>query len=257
LVDQAGGVMIFVSLLVGALLLAGTALWGLLGMLLLREISLLEFIAYATGFAVLVGVAILSVGTPLMWGAGLMALTVGVGFTRVRKWHNDRMIRRLEDKDIQDYTARTRKRPEIPYPYRKLAEIAASRGQLDKAVQWYREYLERAEDTTAQRRMERIVERIDEGEQQKVVCAECRQTNPADRRYCGTCGAVLPGKWEIVEQLQGRRGAGRVLMVSLGCVALGLIMAVTSFLPSFLCAVCFWVASIAFVYFLYKRILLF
>ena len=121
-----------VALFVGGLLAAGGCIWGLLGLLLMKEITFLEFVLYSGVFLGLILLAITAVP-----GAAIVAGALAIGFPLLRQWADAHALAKIEQSDIEKYMHAVQKRPEIPYPYRRLAEIHAKRGHYDVAADWY------------------------------------------------------------------------------------------------------------------------
>lgn len=255
-IASAGGVFIEVPLFAGALLLAGAAVWGLIGLYVMGEITLLELIAYSSIFAGLVGVGIVNYGQPLMWGAAGAATVLGLGFPVARKWANDRALHRMEEEDIEKYYLRTQERPDIPYPYKRLAEIYYRRRNYDVAIEWYSEYLKRAPDEGREirHRIERCVDLMERWRQRPKICTECSHENPGDARHCVNCGAMLPGAWEVLSVFRGKAGAGYFLTVAVLSLVGGVVLGFVTSLSHIYAMLCLWVAAVTFMCYLYKRV---
>lgn len=255
-IESVGGVFIGVSVLAGALLLAGAAVWGLLGLLLTKEITAPEFAFYCGAFLGLTVVAVTNWGGPLSLGAVGAAALLAIGFPVARRISNQLALDRIDAQDIARYEHSVRKRPEIPYPYRRLAELYAKRGNYAAAVEWYERYVARApqDESEVHHRRKRCLEMMQQADAHPRICAECRRVSPREARHCVHCGAMLPGWWEVIEAFRGRAGRGYLLTVAAACLVVGVILGMIAALPRVLSVLLLWVAAAAFVYYLYKRV---
>lgn len=241
-------------LIVGTLPLLGACVWGLLGLLLMKEITALEFVLYAGAFAGLTSVGTLT-GGPL---AGLgVAFTSAIAFPLLRRWANNHALLQMEREDIRKYEATIKTHPEFSYPYKRLAEIYYQRGNYDVAAHWYEKYMERTADENAKFRIKRCLELMEQAGEKPKLCTECRRRNPGDARYCAECGAILPGWWELIGPFRGRRGARLVLTVGVVSGAVSVVLGVVLGQGYFIAMLCFWWAALALVYYVYKRVTLY
>lgn len=255
MIAAAGGAIIGVAVLVGMLLVVGAFVWGLISLLIMRELSGLEFGLYLTGVLAAAGAAVLAWGSPLSLGIITLLILVGLSFPQIRKWANDAALRRMEREDIARFTQTVKARPEIPYAYRRLGDIYYKRGQWDEAVSWYKQYQELTQDPEIKFRMKRSLELLETAEEMTRLCADCHHANPSYARYCVQCGSLLPGPWEIVEAFRGRKGLNYLLMVALTSAGIGVVLALLfGFVATPYVILCFWIAAAAVVYLIYKRL---
>lgn len=255
-IESVGGVFVGVCLLVGALLLAGAAVWGLLGLLITREISAPEFAAYCGAFIGLMLVAVANLGGALSLGAAGAAALLAVGFPVARRMANQLALDRMDAEDITRYEHSVRKRPEIPYPYRRLAELHAKRGSYQAAAEWYERYVERVpqDEGEVHHHRKRCLELMQQAQTRPRVCAECRRVSPQEARYCVHCGAMLPGWWEVVAAFRGQAGRRYLLTLAAACLVLGIVGGTIVALPRLVSVLLLWIAAAAFMYYLYKRV---
>lgn len=254
MVGAAGGAFISAGLLAGCLLLAGMAVHGLLGLLLMKEISALEFVIYLGVFLVVVMAGVMCWGTPLVWAPALTAVSLAVGFPLARSWANTHAIVKMEQADIERYLESVQKRPDIPYPLRRLAEIHFGRGHYEVAAQWYGKYMERVQDAGIEFRIKRCTELMERAGKRVKVCTECQHQNPGAARYCVSCGAILPGAWEIIQAFHGKAGKRYLLQAIVVSLVVGVLLGFVTSLSHIYAVLCFWIAAAAFVYYLYKRV---
>lgn len=245
------GITLFAAVLLS--FMAAGCVWGLLGLLLMKEISSLEFILY-TG--VFLGLLIMGgVGGPPFGALGIpLAMGLAIGFPLARQWGNQHALARMEQEDIEKYELTVRKKPELPYPYQRLAEIHYKRHHYEAAREWYQRYLELQDEPEIHHRVKRCTDFIERAGQRVRLCSECRQENPAEARYCVACGALLPGWWELVEGFRGREGARHLLTVAVASLVLGVLLGLIPRLSPVFARACGFVAAAAFVYYLYKRV---
>jgi tetratricopeptide (TPR) repeat protein len=252
-VGAAGPAIFLAAGIMGGLLLLGACIWGLLGLLLMKEISGLEFLLYTGALLGLVVFGIL--GATGLGPIGLLpAVLLAIAFPLSRRWANQRGLARLEQEDIDKYRHTIAKRPEIPYPYRRLAEIYFKRGNYDVAADWYRKYLEVADDPEVQHRYRRVLQLMEQAKEKQQPCTECRFINTGDARYCANCGAMMPGPWEIIEAFRGKKGLRYLQTVALVSLIVGAILGFILQLNYIYMMLCFLNAAGAGVYYLYKRV---
>lgn len=245
-----------VFVLTGALLLVGVCVWGLVGLLVMKEITALEFIFYAGAFLGLTIIGVLSGGPLGLAGLGV-ALLAAVAFPLLRRWANSHALLQIEREDIRKYEATVKAHPEYSYPYKRLAEIHYQRGNWDVAAEWYEKYMEHTEDETIKFRIKRCMDLMAQAGEKVKFCTECLRRNSADSRYCAGCGAILPGWWELIKPFRGRQGARLLLIVSVVSFAVSLVLGLVLQLHSILITLCFWWAAFALVYYIYKRVTLY
>jgi tetratricopeptide (TPR) repeat protein len=249
---SAGGVISDVSMMAFMLLGFGLCAWSLIGMLLMREISFAEFGIYMGIFLGLV-VFGFTVPPPLSTAAFMLAGALAIAFPVMRHVANARGILRMDREDIDKYQRTVRARPELPYPYQKLAEIYFRQQHYKEAAEWYEMLLERQDDPDAKQRLKRCNAMLSHQSQTRKICPDCRGENPVEARYCVSCGSMLPGWWEVVEAFRGRKGE----MFLLGSFALtlvvGTVLGALSLVPSMVVSLLFLYAAAALVYYLYKR----
>jgi hypothetical protein len=254
MVGAAGGAIVDVAVLAGALLVVGAVVWGLIGLLIMRELSGLEFVVYLCGLLVAAGAAVVMWGSSLSAGIVAGMVVIGLGFPQARKWANDAALRRMEREDIARQHKAIEKRPEIPYAYRKLGDIYYKRGQWDEAVSWYKQYQELTQDPEVKFRVKRSLELLETAEQMTRLCPDCHHANPSYARYCVNCGSMLPGPWEIVQAFRGRAGLRYLATVVVASLAIGTALALLlGFVATPYVTCLFLIAAAATVYILYKR----
>jgi hypothetical protein len=254
MIGAAGGVIVDVAVLAGALLVVGGFAWGLISLLIMRELTWPEFLLYLAGLLVVAGAGVLTWGSPLSLGILAGMVVIGLGFPQMRKWANDAALRRMEREDIVGHKRAIQNRPEIPYAYRRLGDIYYKRGQWDEAVSWYKQYQELTQDPEVKFRVKRSIELMEAAEQMTRLCPDCHHANPSYARYCVNCGTMLPGPWEIVEVFRGRQGLRYLATVVVGSLAIGTALALLlGFVATPYVILLFWIAAAATVYILYKR----
>lgn len=248
-----GAAFMLGPLLVGALLLVGACVWGLLGLLIMREISGLEFVLYSGIFLSLVVMG--GLGKPPFGAAALLiAAILAIAFPLARYWGNAAALAMMDRQDIARYKLTVEKRPELPYPYRKLAEIYYRQGHYGAAAEWYQKYVTLTNDPEVKFRIRRCQEMMEKATERVKLCTECRHENPGDARYCVNCGAILPGVWEIIQAFRGKAGTRYLLTVALLSLALGVVLGLVSQLNHIYAMTFFLIAGAALVYLLYKRV---
>jgi tetratricopeptide (TPR) repeat protein len=254
--DSVGGVFGGVALMAMGLMAVGACVWGLLGLLVMKEITATEFLIYA---GVFIGLTIMGVlgGGPLgVAGLGVAAIAA-VAFPLLRRWANSHALLQIEREDIRKYEATIKAHPEYSYPYKRLAEIYYQRGNWDVAAEWYEKYMEHTEDETIKFRIKRCMDLMAQAGEKVKFCTECLRRNPSGSRYCAGCGAILPGWWELIKPFRGRQGARLLLIVSVVSFAVSLVLGLVLQLHSILITLCFWWAAFALVYYIYKRVTLY
>jgi hypothetical protein len=236
--------------LVYGFMLVGACIWGLIGLLLMKEITGLEFIVYAGLFLGVVLTGMIAQQPGLL----LLAAAVAIAFPLSRRWGNAHALAVMERRDIAKYRETIQKRPEFTYPYQRLAEIYFKQGHYELSLEWYRKYLELAEDPDVKFRVKRCMDLMEQANQKPKLCTECRKPNPSDARYCGECGAILPGAWEIIQAFRGKAGMRYLISVAVASLAAGIVLGLISGLPYLIAMLFFWIAAAATVYLIYKRV---
>jgi len=249
---EVGGGIILVSLLVGGFMIVGACIWGLLGLLIMREISLAQFLI-STG--VLLGLVLLGMVNAPPFGRGgiILAGALAIGFPLMRRAMERRAMDKMEEEDIKRYLAAIKQRPEIPYAYERLGDIYRKRNHYDIAAEFYEKHHEISGDRETQHKAKRCRTLAQEGGKRRKLCADCHEDNPGDARYCRVCGSMLPGSWEILEPFRGERGRAYLLTVVIVSTVAAIILGVVFQLNTIYANLCFLLAATALIYYLYKR----
>ncbi len=249
--DSVGGGIIAGALLVGGLLIVGACVWGLLGLMIMKDITPLEFVLYAGG---LMGLVLLGMANVPPFGRSGIILAAGlaIGFPLMRRVAERRALDQMEEEDIRRHLDTIKHRPEIPYSYERLGDIYRKRCHYDLAAEFYEKHYEISGDRDTRHKAKRCRTLAAEGGRRKL-CPDCTEDNPADARYCRNCGSTLPGVWEIIEVFRGDRGRRYLLTVVIAATAVGVLLGVVSQFHPIYANTCYLVAAAALVYYLYKR----
>ena len=178
----AGGVLVIVGLLVVGLLVVGGCVWGLLGMLMMEDIGVAEFVVHV---GLLIGLTIvgpLALG-PLGGMGVVIAVPLAIAFPLMRRWRESNALAKMERRRIVEYKGVIETRPEISDPYERLGEIHRQSGHYEAAAEYYRQYMERSGDRSAEFRRRTCLDLAEHGEKRSKICTECKRENPQDARY--------------------------------------------------------------------------
>jgi len=131
-----GPAVIFVSALVGGLLLCGWLVWHLFSMYMMREINGFELCLMVGVFAGLLtsAIAAASAGSIALFA---LVFILGASFPAMQVLGRRRRLSKLERQDIAAYLAALRQQPDVPFPHRRLGEIYQAGENWDKAVEHY------------------------------------------------------------------------------------------------------------------------
>jgi tetratricopeptide (TPR) repeat protein len=203
----------FVTLIVLALglLMGAFMLVGLLGMLMNKELSFGEFLVWVLAF-------LASIGKPVFFVLALLTILLGLG-APLSSWVVDLVGRqRLRLEDIEKFLRGVEKHPEMPYNYRKLAELYYQGGDWAQAVEWYEQAQKVGPDPHVAFWLDKARERQELGAGKPVLCL-CGKLNARGASQCKYCGAPLRGSYELLIALGA--GWGRLALLLIAAALLG------------------------------------
>jgi len=197
-----GSVIIGVCILTALLLLLGWAVYRVIGMWIQDKlISGLELIII---LGVILGLMDMSLVLPVPLAAlALVLLALLLFFIPfVPRVSQAVRLRQMIARDIAQYQAALERRPEVPYPHRKLGEICERHEDWEGAIEHYQAYVEMHEAAPDVRhRLERCLAARRRRDMGLRLCPACGTENPREYLRCQECGFYLKGLREIADVL--------------------------------------------------------
>jgi hypothetical protein len=197
-----GIAFIFGPLIVAVLLLCGWAVHRVFTMWVVdRILSGLEFTIILLLMFVLIGMAFAMEGLAAVGPMILLAVVVGF-IPLLPKLANTARGYQLVREDIRRYQEALKRRPDVPFPHMKLADIYRQQEDWDRAIEHYQAYIEAHDQSAeAKRHLKRCLERRRIRDMGLRRCPVCGAGNPRGYARCEECGFYLKGSAEIMATL--------------------------------------------------------
>ena len=241
-------------ILVGYLLAAGWIIWTLVGMAIMREITVGELVIYGGCYLACAFGAIAEWGKPLGYGLLFLGVATTVGYPIIQKAHNANLIQQMELSDLHDHLRRIDERPDIPYSYQKVADIYFDRGQFEQALEFYARRKKLGEDPATKWRIKKCEDEIRRAKTGEKQCIHCGAENPREARICEKCGEQFATNYDLLEPFRGKRALTFVLGTLVGSLAAAVVLSALQMLNTFWLALFLLIALTCFMIYLYCRL---
>ena len=219
--NDVGGALFVLAVLLAGCLVGGFMVVGLLGMLANKELTFGEFLVWVLAFVGLLATTIASINSPLFFLLAFLTVLMGLG-AQLSSWIADHVgLQRLRLEDIEKFLRGIEKHPEMPYNYRKLAELYYEGGHWEQAVAWYEKAQKIKPDPHVDFWLNKARERHELGPGTPAQCL-CGKLNPSGAHHCKYCGQTLPGGHVLLVALGAGPGRVVLLLVAAGLLSAGI-----------------------------------
>jgi ribosomal protein S27AE len=236
-----GFVLFKVSAIAFSLLIAAYPFYRVVSMWLDKTLESQEAILYLGVLLLLLLGIISSWGTPIGWLL-LLSLVVGCcGLPLLNRLADKAALRKMEDADIQRFSATLKQQPKNVYYRERLARIFLGRRQYDLALA----QLDLALETTPQdRNLTRLRERVETEQRRTVerlkVCPKCGQESHADSAACAHCGFLFMDPSDILRLLWTKPALEATKWSGVGLLLAGTVLAIVGASPFLAATVMFF-----------------
>jgi hypothetical protein len=220
-----GLAMFKVSIIAFSLLIAAYPFYRVISMWLDKSLDSQETVFYLSTLTLLLVGIITAWGTPL-GGLLLLALVVScLGLPLLNRISDKMALRRMEDADIQKFSATLKQQPKNVYLRERLARLFLSRRQYDLALA----QLDLALEVSPQdRNLERLRERIETERRRTVerlkVCPKCAQESHAEATVCAHCGFLFMDPADLFRLLWTKPALDAAKWGGAGLMILGMLL---------------------------------
>jgi hypothetical protein len=214
------GALLFVIPLGFALLIGGFMVVRMQGMLMDRELTFPEFLVWLIAFLGLAATSLAWWGTA--WGYFLVLITLGTALVvPLLSRHGERLgLQQMRVRDIETHLELARRRPDIPYSFRRLGEIFYQSGDWEPAIEYFERSLALHYDPEVAFHLQKAKERLALGPGQPQICCACGHLSPRRATECVHCSEELrPSGREVLAALGS--GYAQVVLVVVAAGSLG------------------------------------
>lgn len=220
-----GLAMFKVSIIAFSLLIAAYPFYRVISMWLDKSLDSQETVLYLSTLTLLLLGIITTWGTPL-GGLLLLALVVScLGLPLLNRLADRIALRRMEEADIQRFSATLKQQPKNVYFRERLARIFLSRRQYDLAMAQMDLALQVAPED---RNLERLRERIETERRRTVqrlkICPKCAQESRAEATVCAHCGFLFMDPADLFRLLWTKPALDAAKWGGLGLVLVGMLL---------------------------------
>lgn len=184
-----------------------------------------EAAIYLTVLLLLFAGIIAGWGTFVGWMALFGLIFASLGLPLINRVADKIALRRLEDEDIQEFSAMLREQPGNVYLHERLARIFLGRKEFELALSHVKQALEYApKDPGLMRLQERIETEQRREELRLKICPKCGAENPPETGACLQCGFRFVDLGDLLRMLWTRPALEAFKWTGLGLLGAGLVL---------------------------------